>query len=91
MLKSVSCFVKIAIVGTGISGLVCAHLLHPDHDVTVFESADRPGGHTNTVRVELADGPQDVDTGFIVFNDRNYPSFTRLLDRLGRGLARTAT
>jgi uncharacterized protein len=83
VLNSVSCFVKIAIVGTGVSGLVCAHLLHPEHDVTVFESADRPGGHTNTVRVELADGPQDVDTGFIVFNDRNYPSFTRLLARLG--------
>ena len=83
MLKSVFRFVKIAIIGTGVSGLVCAHLLHPAHDITVFESADRPGGHTNTVRVELADGPQDVDTGFIVFNDRNYPSFTRLLDRLG--------
>jgi uncharacterized protein len=83
VLNNVYGFVKIAIVGTGISGLVCAHLLHPAHDVTVFESADRPGGHTNTVRVELADGPQDVDTGFIVFNDRNYPTFTKLLDRLG--------
>jgi predicted NAD/FAD-binding protein len=75
--------VKIAIVGTGVSGLVCAHLLHPGHDVTVFESAARPGGHTNTVRVDLPDGAQQVDTGFIVFNDRNYPSFTKLLQRLG--------
>jgi len=75
--------VRIAIVGSGVSGLVCAHLLHPRHDVTVFESASRPGGHTNTVHLELPDGPQDVDTGFIVFNDRNYPLFTTLLARLG--------
>jgi predicted NAD/FAD-binding protein len=75
--------VRIAIVGTGISGLVCAHLLHRDHDVTVFEGEPRPGGHTNTVRVELPGETHDVDTGFIVFNERNYPAFTRLLDRLG--------
>jgi predicted NAD/FAD-binding protein len=77
--------VRIAIVGSGISGLVCAHLLHPAHDVTIFESAARPGGHTNTVAIDLPDGPQLVDTGFIVFNDRNYPGFTRLLERLGVG------
>ncbi len=83
---------KIGIVGTGISGLVCAHLLHPHHDITVFEAADRLGGHTNTVRVELpsssadsADGVEthDVDTGFIVYNERNYPNFVALLDELG--------
>ena len=74
---------RIAIVGTGISGLVCAHLLHREHDVTVFEADARPGGHTNTVRVELPGETHDVDTGFIVFNERNYPAFTRLLDRLG--------
>jgi predicted NAD/FAD-binding protein len=78
---------RIAIVGTGISGLVCAHLLDPDHDVTVFEAGSYVGGHTNTVDVELPgpDGSVEhhaVDTGFIVFNDRNYPNFVRLLDRL---------
>ena len=45
--------VKIAIVGAGISGLTAAHLLHREHDVTVFEAGDHAGGHTNTVRVEL--------------------------------------
>ncbi|MGZ4683902.1 MAG: NAD(P)/FAD-dependent oxidoreductase [Acidimicrobiales bacterium] len=79
---------KIGIVGTGISGLVCAHLLHPRHDITVFEANGYVGGHTNTQRVELptADGGtevQHVDTGFIVFNERNYPNFVRLLDQLG--------
>jgi predicted NAD/FAD-binding protein len=78
---------RIAIVGTGISGLVCAHLLDPDHDVTVFEAGSRIGGHTNTVEVELpgADGNPErhaVDTGFIVYNERNYPNFIRLLQRL---------
>jgi predicted NAD/FAD-binding protein len=81
---------QIAIVGTGISGLLSAHLLDPDHDVTVFEAADRVGGHSNTVDVELPGRGGSVehhavDTGFIVFNDRNYPGFVRLLDRLGVG------
>jgi predicted NAD/FAD-binding protein len=75
--------VRIAIVGSGISGLVCAHLLRRDHDVTLFEADARPGGHTNTVRVELPGETHDVDTGFIVFNEKNYPAFTRLLDQLG--------
>jgi predicted NAD/FAD-binding protein len=74
---------RIAIVGAGISGLTCAHLLDPAHDVTVFEAADHPGGHTNTVRVDTPDATHQVDTGFIVFNDRNYPRFERLLARLG--------
>ena len=46
------------------------------HDVTVFEAGDRPGGHTNTVRVDLGDETHEVDTGFIVFNEPNYPRFT---------------
>ena len=74
---------RIAIIGTGISGLVCAHRLHPEHDITVFEAQDRVGGHTNTVRVDAADGTHWVDTGFIVFNDRNYPNFEPLLAELG--------
>ena len=73
---------RIAIVGAGISGLVVAHLLHPRHEITVFEAADYAGGHTNTVRVDTAEESYEVDTGFIVFNDRNYPNFVRLLERL---------
>ncbi len=74
---------RVAIVGAGVSGLVAAHLLHPRHDITVFEAADYAGGHTNTVRVDTQDETLDVDTGFIVFNDRNYPNFERLLRVLG--------
>jgi uncharacterized protein len=73
---------RVAIVGAGISGLVVAHLLHQEHELTVFEAGDYAGGHTHTVRVDTADETLDVDTGFIVFNDRNYPGFERLLRRL---------
>lgn len=74
---------RIAIIGSGISGLTAAHHLHPRHDVTVFEADDRVGGHANTVPVHLDDGTWNVDTGFIVFNHRNYPVFTQLLEELG--------
>jgi uncharacterized protein len=74
---------RVAIVGAGVSGLVVAHLLHRTHDITVFEAGDRPGGHVNTVSVETDAARYDVDTGFIVFNDRNYPNFERLLKQLG--------
>jgi predicted NAD/FAD-binding protein len=80
--------VKIAVIGSGISGLTCAHLLDPDHDVTVFEAGERVGGHTNTVDVVVPNRSGQlhsvaVDTGFIVFNEGNYPNFITLLDRLG--------
>jgi predicted NAD/FAD-binding protein len=74
---------RIAIVGTGISGLVCAHRLAPHHELTIFEAAARAGGHTNTVRVDLDDETHFVDTGFIVHNDRNYPEFVALMAELG--------
>jgi predicted NAD/FAD-binding protein len=74
---------KIAIVGAGISGLLSAHLLHREHDVVVYEAASYAGGHTHTVRVDTAHHTHHVDTGFIAFNDRNYPNFTRLLGQLG--------
>ena len=73
---------NIAIVGTGISGLTCAHLLSETHNVTVFEANDYIGGHTATVDVEVAGRQYAIDTGFIVFNDRTYPRFEQLLARL---------
>jgi len=74
---------RIAIVGTGISGLVAAHRLHREHEIVVYEASSRIGGHTHTVPVEAEDGTHWVDTGFIVFNDRNYPHFEALLEELG--------
>ncbi len=74
---------KIAIVGSGISGLTCAHLLQRSHDVTVFEACDRIGGHTHTVDIQVNGEHYAIDTGFIVFNDWTYPNFIHLLDRLG--------
>ncbi|HEX4466850.1 MAG TPA: FAD-dependent oxidoreductase [Solirubrobacteraceae bacterium] len=74
---------RVAIVGAGVSGLVAAHLLHRDHEIVVYEAGAYAGGHSNTVHVENERGAHDVDTGFIVMNDRNYPLFTKLLDRLG--------
>jgi uncharacterized protein len=75
--------VRIAIVGAGVSGLVAAHLLARQHEVALFESGTYPGGHTNTIRVDTPHATHHVDTGFIVFNDRNYPNFERLLGDLG--------
>ncbi|MBI1355699.1 MAG: FAD-dependent oxidoreductase [Acidobacteria bacterium] len=74
---------KIAIVGSGVSGLTAAYRLHRRHEVTVFEAGDRVGGHTNTMRFELDGEEWAVDTGFIVYNERNYPLFTALLAELG--------
>ncbi len=73
---------RVAIIGAGVSGLVCAHMLHAEHELVLFEAGDEPGGHANTVRVETETAVHDVDTGFIVFNDRNYPNFERLLEEL---------
>lgn len=73
---------RIAVVGAGISGLCVAYYLRANHDVTVFEANDYVGGHTNTISVETEDGSLAVDTGFIVFNERTYPNFCKLLDEL---------
>jgi predicted NAD/FAD-binding protein len=70
---------KLAIVGTGIAGMTAAHLLHQDHDLTVFEAGAYIGGHTNTVEVEQQGRSYAVDTGFIVFNDWTYPNFIACL------------
>lgn len=74
---------RIAIVGAGVSGLVCARLLHRHHDMHVFEASDRIGGHACTERVRVDGADVDVDTGFVVYNERTYPLFTRLLAELG--------
>ncbi|MGZ9897410.1 NAD(P)/FAD-dependent oxidoreductase [Shewanella gaetbuli] len=74
---------KIAVIGTGISGLTCAHLLSQKHNVTVFEANDYIGGHTATVDVEVDNKQYAIDTGFIVFNDRTYPRFERLMEKIG--------
>jgi predicted NAD/FAD-binding protein len=74
---------RIAIIGSGISGLVCAHQLARNNEVAVFEAADWIGGHTHTVDVDVAGERHPVDTGFIVFNDWTYPNFIKLMDQLG--------
>lgn len=74
---------KIAIIGGGISGLTAAHLLCGEHEIALFEANDYPGGHTNTLDVAYDGTNYAVDTGFIVFNERTYPNFIKLLDRLG--------
>ncbi|MDE1901791.1 MAG: FAD-dependent oxidoreductase [Alphaproteobacteria bacterium] len=71
---------KIAIIGAGISGLAAASILHPHHEITVYEKNDYIGGHSRTIEVSTKDGTIPVDTGFIVFNKRNYPLLTRLFE-----------
>ena len=75
---------KLAIIGTGISGLGCAHFLHRDYDLTLFEQNDYTGGHTNTITVpEKGTGRAvPIDTGFMVFNYQTYPHLTRLFAAL---------
>lgn len=74
---------KIAIIGSGISGLTCAHLLGDKHEVDLYEANDYLGGHTHTVMVGEGAGQQKIDTGFIVYNDRTYPRFEKLMKRIG--------
>lgn len=74
---------NIAIVGTGISGLSAAYLLNRDHDITVFESEERLGGHTATMDITVDGVEYALDTGFIVYNDWTYPNFIRLMDEIG--------
>jgi predicted NAD/FAD-binding protein len=75
---------RVAVIGAGVSGLVAAReLQRAGHEISVFEAGGYAGGHTNTVTVESSTGSWEVDTGFIVLNDRNYPNFSRLLDELG--------
>jgi predicted NAD/FAD-binding protein len=74
---------RIAIIGSGISGLSAAWRLAPDHQVTLFEADSRPGGHTNSVDVTLDGVSHPVDTGFLVYNERTYPKLIALFAELG--------
>ncbi|MCS6969412.1 MAG: FAD-dependent oxidoreductase [Planctomycetota bacterium] len=74
---------KIAVVGSGIAGLTAAWLLRRRHDITVYEADDHIGGHTHTVPITRDGRTWAVDTGFIVFNRRTYPTFCAILERLG--------
>jgi predicted NAD/FAD-binding protein len=81
---------RIAIVGTGISGMGCAHFLHRTHDLTIFEKNRSVGGHTNTVTVDEAGVPVPIDTGFMVFNRVTYPNLMRLFGDLEVPIAPTS-
>ena len=74
---------KIAIVGSGIAGNVAARRLHPGNEITVYEAASHVGGHSHTHSLDIDGRRLEVDTGFIVFNDRTYPHFSALLNELG--------
>jgi predicted NAD/FAD-binding protein len=74
---------KVAIIGAGISGLTCAHLLDKKYQVTLFEKNDYLGGHAHTVIAEYQKKQYDLDTGFLVYNEPGYPGFTALLKKLG--------
>ena len=73
---------KIAVIGGGISGLSAAYYLSNQHQVTLFEASNYLGGHTDTHEIRVAGEIYDIDTGFIVFNEQNYPNFSRLLAEL---------
>ena len=74
---------RIAVIGTGIAGMVTAYLLSDDHELVVYEAEDYVGGHTNTIDVSFNGKSYAVDTGFIVFNEKTYPNFVKLMKRLG--------
>ena len=73
---------KVAIIGSGISGLTAAYLLQKEHDITVFEANDYIGGHTHTHEINQNNKTWKVDSGFIVYNEKTYPNFIKLLKML---------
>ncbi|PWY54326.1 amine oxidase [Legionella qingyii] len=73
---------RIAVIGSGISGLTSSYILSKNYDVSLFEANNYLGGHTNTLSVETEEAVYSIDTGFIVFNKRTYPNFCKLLEEL---------
>ena len=80
---------KTAIIGTGIAGMGCAHFLHPQDELTIYEQNDYAGGHTNTVTVDEDGTPVYVDTGFMVFNFVTYPYLCRLFEEIKAPIKKT--
>lgn len=80
---------KLAIVGSGIAGMGCAHFLQKEYDITIFEKNDYVGGHTNTVVVDEGGDSVYIDTGFMVFNQVNYPNLCRLFNEIGNPIMKT--
>ena len=73
---------NIAIIGSGISGLTCGYLLNKEHNITIFESNNYIGGHTNTISLDSENKNFNIDTGFIVYNNDTYPNFVKILNQL---------
>ncbi len=80
---------KTAIIGTGIAGMGCAHFLHPQDELTIYEQNDYVGGHTNTVTVDEDGEPVHMDTGFMVFNFVTYPNLCRLFEEIKAPIKKT--
>ncbi|BAU52302.1 NAD(P)/FAD-dependent oxidoreductase [Mucilaginibacter gotjawali] len=80
---------KTAIIGTGIAGMGCAHFLHQQSDLTIYEQNDYVGGHTNTVTVDEDGKPVYIDTGFMVFNFKTYPNLCKLFDEIKAPVKKT--
>jgi len=80
---------KLAIIGTGIAGMGCAHLLQKKYDITLFEQNDYVGGHTNTISVDEDGAQVHMDTGFMVFNFETYPNLCKLFDKIKAPIKKT--
>lgn len=81
---------KLAVIGTGIAGMGCGHLLHKKYDLTIFEQDNYVGGHTNTITIDEDGQPVYIDTGFMVFNFRTYPNLCKLFDEIKAPIKKTA-
>ena len=80
---------RLAIIGTGIAGMGCAHLLHNSYELSIFEQDNYIGGHTNTITVDEDGSPVYIDTGFMVFNFQTYPNLCRLFEEIKAPIKKT--